>query len=82
MYSFISKRIGALWERLARNLNIDDLTIDEIDKNSRGDRYEDKCQQVFGKLKENTRVMWNHVREALHEIGRDDLVTNFENNFV
>ena len=81
MYSFISGRIGAEWDRLARNLNIDDLTIDEIDKNSRGDRYEDKCRQVFVKLKEKTRVTWNHVREALHEIRRNDIVDDFEKRF-
>lgn len=81
MYLFISAEIRE-WKRLARNLNIGDDTIDEIDDNPK-DRCKDKCQNVFSDLKKrNTRVTWDLVREALQQIRRNDVITNFEKKYV
>ena len=35
---------------------------------------EDKCQQVFLKLDAMTNVTWNLVKEALRDIGREDII--------
>ena len=82
MYSFISEEIGAEWKRLARNLNVDDITIDEICGDKTVNRFKDKCESVFSKLKGKTKVTWELVKEALHEIGRGDIIKKFEENFV
>ena len=76
MWSFISKRITA-WKRLARNLGIDDKTIDKI----REDSCEDKCEHVFSELKRKTRVTWDLVKEALQQVERLDIINDFEEQF-
>ena len=42
MHSFISQRVGIKWERFARNLEIDDYAIDDIDVNEDNVTLEDK----------------------------------------
>ena len=76
MWSFISETITA-WKRLARNLDIDDKTIDEI----HGDSCEDKCEHVFSELKRKTRVTWDLLREALQQIEISDIIKYFEEQF-
>lgn len=74
MRRYITEKISKDWKKLARNLNIGDEVVDDIEEDRNVTRLEDKCQQVFLKLDAMTNVTWNLVKEALRDIGREDII--------
>ena len=66
--------VGGEWKRLARNLEIKDSFIEEIDANREFRTLEDKCWQVF---REYLRIHGRIGRESLNsvfvEIGKSTL---------
>lgn len=77
----ISQKVGREWKRLARNFDIEDEVIDDIDENGDFPTLQDKCHQVFNKLEVDKVVKWNLVKEALNEIGKRNVITEFEKKF-
>ena len=78
----ISQNIGGEWKRLARNLNIDDAVIDNIVEDRNLTSLTDKCRKVFDVLGKETKITWYVVKEALHEIGKLNIMAECEENFV
>lgn len=74
MRRYITEKISKDWKKLARNLNIGDEVVDNIEEDRNVTCLEDKCQQVFLKLDATTNVTWNLVKEALRGIGREDII--------
>lgn len=74
MRRYITGKISKDWKKLARNLNIGDEVVDNIEEDRNVTCLEDKCQQVFLKLDATTNVTWNLVKEALRDIGREDII--------
>ena len=66
--------VGGEWKRLARNLEIKDSFIEEIDANREFRTFDDKCWQVF---REYLRIHGRIGRESLNnvfvEIGKSTL---------
>ena len=77
----ISLKVGREWKRFARNFDIEDEVIDDIDEDGDLPTLQDKCHQVFKKLEEDKVVKWNLVKEALDEIGKRNIITEFEKKF-
>ena len=78
----ISQKVGREWKRFAHNLNIEDEVIDDIEEDGDLTSLEDKCRQVLIKLEEvGKNVTWNLIREALGEIGKRNVITEFEKKF-
>lgn len=77
----ISQKVGKDWKRFARNFDIEDEVVDEIDEDGVLPTLQDKCHQVFKKLEVDKVVKWNLVKEALHEIGKRNIITEFEKKF-
>ena len=74
MRRYITEKISKDWKKLARNLNIGDEVVDNIEEDRNVTCLEDKCQQFFLKLDATTNVTWNLVKEALRDIGREDII--------
>ena len=78
----ISQKVGREWKRFARNLDIEDEVIDDIEEDGDLASLEDKCRQVLLNLEEvNKNVTWSLIREALDEIGKHNIITEFEKKF-
>ena len=80
MRLFISQKVGKEWKRFARNFDIEDEVIDDIEEDADLPTLQDKCHQVLKKLEVDKVVKWNLVKEALHEIGKRNIITEFEKN--
>lgn len=78
MHSFISQRVGIKWKRFARNLEIDDHVIDEIDVNEGNVSLEDKCMAVMIKSGNDEELRWNQIKDALAEIDLANVASAFE----
>lgn len=77
----ISQKVGKEWKRFARNFDIEDEVLDDIDENGDLATLQDKCREVFQKLEAEKAVKWNLVKEALDEIGKRNVITEFEKKF-
>ena len=78
----ISQKVGREWKRFAHNLNIEDEVIDDIEEDGDLASLEDKCRQVLLKFEEVDKyVTWNLIRKALDEIGKRNIITEFEKKF-
>ena len=82
MHSFISQRVGIKWRRFARNLEIDDHVIDEIDVNEDNVSLEDKCTAVMIKSGNDEELRWNQIKDALTEIDLANVASAFEKTYL
>lgn len=81
MLNFLSEKIGMEYKRLARNLDINDQEIEEID-NIRNLNLQDKCFRVFRKLKrDNGIVEWNQVKKALEAFYQIGVISDFYSEY-
>ena len=82
MRIFISQKIGRDWKRLARNLDIEDkceVDLLIIQKAKDCDKLEDKCNEIFNEIRKKIdSLYWNCVKNALREIERNEIVSEFE----
>ena len=76
MRRFITEKIGKDWKKLARNLNIADEVVDNIEEDRNLTDLKDKCRQVFLNLDTATTITWNLVKEALSDIDRQDIIVS------
>ena len=74
MRRYITEKTGQDWKKLAHNLNIGDEIIDNIEEDRNLTGIEDKLQQIFRKLDTTTIITCNLVKEALRDIGREDII--------
>ena len=74
MRRYITEKIGKDWKKLARNLNIDDEILDNIEEDKNLTDIEDKLRQIFRKLDTTTIITCNLVKEALRDINREDII--------
>ena len=78
----ISQKVGREWKRFAHNLDVQDEVIDDIEEDGDLASLEDKCRQVLLKFEEVDKyVTWNLIRKALDEIGKRNIITEFEKKF-
>ena len=82
MIYYLSRRIGKNWKRFARNLDIADDIIDEIDANDDNLSLEDKCKGVIKKFGYDAELKWNQIKDVLMEIGIDSVAVEFEEKFL
>lgn len=82
MRSFISQKVGLKWKRFARNLEIDDYVIDDIDVNEDNVRLEDKCLAVINKSGNDEELRWNQVKDVLIEIALRNVASAFEKKYL
>ena len=82
MHSFISRRIGKKWKRFARNLEIEDYVIDEIDVNEDNVSLEDKCMAIINKSGNNEELKWNQIKYVLTEIDLAYVAVAFEKTYL
>ena len=80
MRLFISKKITKNWKRFARNLEVKDEVIDQIDVAE--DLYQDKVLAVFKHFNENVELKWNQTKDVLKEIGLDIVTQEFEKEYL
>ena len=78
MHSFISQRVGIKWKRFARNLEIDDYVIDDIDVNEDNITLEDKCMAVINRSGNNEELRWNQIKAVLTKIDLANVASAFE----
>ena len=71
----LSKKIGKKWKRLARNLEIDDETIDGIDDERDNTSYSEKCEKVISEFNRKRSLKWNQMRDILKEIELENVIT-------
>ena len=74
MRRYVTEKIGKDWKKLARNLNIDDEILDNIEEDKNLTDIEDKLRQIFRKLDTTTIITCNLVKEALRDINREDII--------
>ena len=74
MRRYITEKIGKDWKKLARNLNVDDEILDNIEEDKNLTDIEDKLRQIFRKLDTTTIITCNLVKEALRDINREDII--------
>ena len=78
MLHFLSKTIGRKYKRLARNLDIKDDDIDEIEHSLNYSLMEDKCLQVFQLLlTKKGAVEWSQVKKALESFYQTGIISQF-----
>ena len=82
MRSFISRKVGIKWKRFARNLEIDDSIIDEIDVNEDNVTLEDKCRAVINISGHDKELMWNQIKDVLTEIELANVASAFEKTYL
>lgn len=82
MRSFISQKVGIKWKRFARNLEIDDNVIDDIDVDEDNVRLEDKCLAVINKSGNDEELRWNQVKDVLIEIALRNVASAFEKKYL
>ena len=82
MHSFISQRVGIKWKRFARNLEIDDYIIDEIDVNEDNVSLEDKCMAVINRCGNDEELRWNQIKDVLTEIDLPNVASEFEKTYL
>ena len=82
MRSFISQKVGLKWKRFARNLEIYDYVIDDIDVNEDNVRLEDKCLAVINKSGNDEELRWNQVKDVLIEITLRNVASAFEKKYL
>ena len=81
MKCYISEKVGLKWKRLGRNLEIEDEIIDEIDKIADNANSANKCMAVMAETSEDKELNWNQIRDALIDIGLDNVVSGFERKY-
>ena len=78
MLYFLSQIVGRKYKRLARNLDMEDDDIDEIEHNVNNDSMKDKCFLVFEQLLvEKGSVEWNQVKKALESFYQTKIISKF-----
>ena len=82
MNSFISERVGIQWKRFARNLEIDDYVIDEIDVNENNVTLEDKCMAIINECGKVEELTWDQVKDVLTEIDLVNVASAFEKTYL
>lgn len=69
--------VGKNYKRLARNLDISDSCIDNIE-HANLSRLEDNCLRVFKQLKrEYGIVKWNQIKKALQAFHQTQIISDF-----
>ena len=81
MFSFLSRKVGKSWRRFARNLEVDDDIIDEIDANDNNVSLEDKCMAVINKFDYEVELKWNQIKDVLIEIELVNVAVAFEETY-
>lgn len=77
MIIFLSKKVGKNYKRLARNLDISDSCIDDIE-HAKLSYHEEKCSRVFRQLKrEYGIVKWNQIKKALQAFHQTQIISDF-----
>ena len=82
MIYYLSRKIGKNWKRFARNLEMADHIIDEIDANEDNVSLEDKCKAVIKKFGYDVELKWNQIKDVLMEIGIVSVAVEFEEKFL
>ena len=82
MHSFISERVGIKWKRFARNLEINDYIIDEIDVSEDNVSLEDKCMAVINRCGNDEELRWNQIKDVLTEIELANVASAFEKTYL
>lgn len=69
--------VGKNYKRLARNLDISDSCIDNIE-HANLSHLEDNCLRVFKQLKrEYGIVKWNQIKKALQAFHQTQIISDF-----
>ena len=82
MKYYISQKVGTKWKRLARNLEVEDEAIDTIDENKDNTNSVNKCMAVIADSSKYEELKWNQIKDALIEIGLDNVVSGFEKKYL
>ena len=76
--NYISEKVDIHWKRLARNREIEDKSIDNIEVNRDLSRFEDKCWQIF--KKDKVQVGRQSLNSSLDDIGKSNLKIESQTN--
>ena len=82
MKYYISQKVGIKWKRLARNLEVEDRVIDIIDESVDNTDFANKCMAVFAESSKYEELKWKQIKDALMEIGLDNVVSGFESTYL
>ena len=78
---FLSRKIGREYKRLARNLEMEDEVIDEIE--SKKCRMEEKCRQIFLELKRlDGYAEWTRIKRALEAFDQIEIISEFLSEYT
>lgn len=78
MCFYISQKVGKKWKRFARNLEIDDEVIDQIDLSGDNKNFAQKCMAVLKESGEYEKLRWNQVKVVLIDIELGYVASLFE----
>ena len=81
MYLFISHKITKNWKRFARNLEVDDEAIDQIEDTE--NLFKERVIAVMHYV--NTKkgdLKWNKTKNALKEIGLDFVILELYEKYL
>ena len=77
MMIFLSKKVGRNYKRLARNLEISDSCIDDIE-HDKLPYHGEKCLRVFRHLKRKYGIVkWNQIKKALQAFHQTQIISDF-----
>lgn len=76
--NYISEKVDIHWKRLARNREIEDKIIDNIEVNRDLSRFEGKCWQIF--KKDKGQVGRQSLNSSLDDIGKSNLKIESQTN--
>ena len=67
MKYYISQKVGIKWKRLE--------SVDNTD-------FANKCMAVFAESSKYEELKWKQIKDALMEIGLDNVVSGFESTYL
>ena len=81
MCLFISSQITTTWNRFARNLEVEDTVIDQIE--AAENSFKDKVIGVINYFNaEKGELKWNQTKNVLKEIKLDIVIVKFEEKYL
>ena len=81
MRLLISKKVTNKWKRFARNLEVQDEVLDQIEDSD--DFFKDKIFEVINHFNaEKGELKWNQTKYVLKEIGLDNVILKLEETYL
>ena len=81
MRRLISKKVTNKWKRFARNLEVQDEVLDQIEVSD--EYYKDKIFEVINHFNaEKGELKWNQTKYVLKEIGLDNVILELEETYL